>query len=54
MAYNDAILNEADRAKVKALGEQWQAAKAAGDTQKENEKTSATIELPFVPAEGTE
>ena len=32
MAYNDAILNEADRAKVKALGEQWQAAKAAGDT----------------------
>ena len=31
MAYNDAILNEADRAKVKALGEQWQAAKAAGD-----------------------
>ena len=32
MAYNDAILNEADRTKVKALGEQWQAAKAAGDT----------------------
>lgn len=32
MAYNDAILNEADRAKVKALSEQWQAAKAAGDT----------------------
>lgn len=32
MAYNDAILNEADRAKVKALSEQWQAANAAGDT----------------------
>lgn len=31
MAYNDAILNEADLQKVKALGEQWQAAKAAGN-----------------------
>ena len=33
---------------------QDEAQQPAGDTQKENEKTSATIELPFVPAEGTE
>lgn len=30
--YNDAILSEADRKKVSALKEQWQAANAAGDT----------------------
>lgn len=32
MGYNDAILNETDRQKVKALQAQWQAANAAGDT----------------------
>lgn len=32
MAYNDAILNEADRQKVKALGEQWHQYNAAGNT----------------------
>jgi len=32
MPYNDAILNEADRQKVAALGEQWKTANAAGDT----------------------
>ena len=32
MPYNDAILNEADRQKVAALGEQWKTANAAGNT----------------------
>jgi hypothetical protein len=32
MAYDDAIMNEADRQKVAALGEQWKTANAAGNT----------------------
>jgi len=32
MPYNDAILNEADRQKVQALGDQWRQFNAAGDT----------------------
>jgi hypothetical protein len=32
MPYNDAILNEADRQKISALGEQWKSYTAAGNT----------------------
>lgn len=37
MAYNDAILNSADKQKIAALGEQWKAAHQAGDQGGMNE-----------------
>lgn len=37
MAYNDAILNNADKQKIAALGEQWQAAQKAGNQGGMNE-----------------
>lgn len=37
MAYNDAIMNNADKQKIAALGEQWQAAQKAGNQGGMNE-----------------
>lgn len=37
MAYNDAIMNSADKQKIAALGEQWQAAQKAGNQGGMNE-----------------
>lgn len=37
MAYNDAIMNSADKQKISALGEQWQAAQKAGNQGGMNE-----------------
>ena len=37
MAYNDAIINSADKQKIAALGEQWQAAQKAGNQGGMNE-----------------
>lgn len=37
MAYNDAIINNADKQKIAALGEQWQAAQKAGNQGGMNE-----------------
>lgn len=37
MAYNDAIMNNADKQKISALGEQWQAAQKAGNQGGMNE-----------------
>lgn len=37
MAYNDAIMNSADKQKIAALGEQWKAAQQAGNQGGMNE-----------------